>query len=82
MSKLIAALCFILAASPLAFAQEKAGGGEKAAVTSEKPVKAKKQPTEKQLAHQQKMKECSRRASDKKLKAEARKEFMRACLKG
>jgi hypothetical protein len=81
MRNLIAGLCLMLAMSPLALAQEKAtGGGEP--VKSEKRVKAKKPLTAKQLAHQQKMKDCSRKAADQKLKGPDRREFMKTCLKG
>jgi len=41
----------------------------------------KKAPSEKQLAHQQKMKDCSKEAGDKKLKGDERKNFMSSCLK-
>ena len=76
MNKLIAGLCcLMLAASPLALAQEKGKGDGKAAAT-------KKEPSEKQLAHQQRMKDCSAKASDKKMKGDERKSFMSACLKG
>ena len=65
MSKLIAGLCcLMLAAAPLAMAQDK----------------ARKEPTEKQKAHQQKMKDCSKQAGDKKLKGNERKKFMKDCL--
>ncbi len=81
MKELIPMLCLVLAASsPLAFAQEQDSGGKQGAVKSEKRVK--KPPTEKQLAHQQRMKDCSRKASHQKLKGDERKQFMRACLKG
>jgi len=77
MNKLMAALCCVmLASSPLALAQDKdkgAGDGTRSA--------AKKAPTEKQLAHQRKMKECSRQARDRQLKGDERKRFMSGCLK-
>ena len=76
MNKLIAGLCcLMLAASPLALAQDKGKGGEKKAAV------AKKEPSEKQKAHQQKMKDCSKQAGDKKIKGDDRKKFMSGCLK-
>jgi len=42
--------------------------------------KAKKEPTEKQKAQQERMKDCNARASDKK--GDDRKKFMSSCLKG
>jgi len=76
MNKLMAGLCCaMLAASPLALAQDKGAGDRK-------PSAARKAPTEKQLAHQQKLKDCSRQARDRKLKGDERKSFMRTCLKG
>lgn len=69
MSKLMmAALCsLMLAASPLALAQDKA---------------AKKEPTEAQKKQQQKMADCNKQAGAKKLEGEARKKFMSTCLSG
>jgi len=76
MNKLIAGLCcLMLAAAPLAMAQDKGKGDEKKAA-------AKKEPSEKQKAHQQKMKDCSKQAGDKKMKGDDRKKFMSGCLKG
>ncbi|MGH8650155.1 MAG: PsiF family protein [Burkholderiales bacterium] len=68
MSKLIlAALCgLMLAASPLALAQEK----------------AKKEPTEAQKKQQQRMADCNKQAGAKKLEGDARKKFMSTCLSG
>jgi hypothetical protein len=68
MGKLImAALCgLMLAASPLALAQEK----------------AKKEPTEAQKKQQQRMADCNKQAGAKKLEGEARKKFMSTCLSG
>ena len=43
---------------------------------------SKKEPTEKQKAQQARMKDCNKRASDKKMKGDERKQFMSACLKG
>lgn len=82
MKELIAMLCLVLATSPIAFAQEKAGDGAENAVKAEKRVKTRKPPTEKQLAHQQRMRDCSRKAADQKLKGNDRKQFMKICLKG
>lgn len=89
MKKLIAVICFMLAASPLALAQDKAKGdatkaapvAEKSTKDAAKPAKAKKEPSEKQKAQQAKMKSCSKDASDKKLKGDERKKFMSECLK-
>ena len=69
MSKLMmAVLCsLMLAASPLALAQDKA---------------AKKEPTEAQKKQQQKMADCNKQAGAKKLEGDARKKFMSACLSG
>ena len=67
MKKLIAAACFILATSPLAMAQDKS---------------AKKEPSEKQKAQQERMKDCNAKAGDKGMKGDERKKFMSSCLKG
>lgn len=81
MKNLIAGVCLVLAMSPVALAQQTgASAGE--AVKSEKPVKAKKPLTAKQLAHQQKMKDCSKKAADQKLTGPDRRQFMKSCLKG
>jgi hypothetical protein len=42
--------------------------------------KAKKEPSEKQKAQQERMKDCNGKASDKK--GDERKKFMSSCLKG
>ena len=77
MKRLIAALCFALAMAP-AMAQDKAKSDDKKAA----PVaeKAKKEPTEKQKAQQERMKGCNDKATEKK--GDERKKFMSACLKG
>lgn len=81
MKKLIATLCFMMATSPVALAQDKAkDAGTKAAPAAEKS--AKKEPSEKQKAQQERMKACSKDASDKKLKGDERKKFMSGCMKG
>jgi ribosomal protein L12E/L44/L45/RPP1/RPP2 len=81
MKKLIAAICFTLAAAPLALAQDKAtDAAKKAAPAAEKS--AKKEPSAKQKAQQEKMKACSKEASGKKLKGDERKKFMSGCMKG
>ncbi len=88
MKKLIAVICFMLATSPLALAQDKAKGdatkaapvAEKSTKDAAKPAKAKKEPSEKQKAQQAKMKSCSKDASDKKLKGDERKKFMSGCM--
>ena len=77
----IAALCLMLAASPLALARDKATDtGNNPSPAAEKA--AKKEPTAKQQAQQEKMRACSREAKDKKLRHEERKKFMSQCLKG
>ncbi len=43
--------------------------------------KAKKEPSPAQLAQQQKMKNCSAEAKQQALKGDARKKFMKECLK-
>jgi hypothetical protein len=66
MKKLIAAMCFMLAAAPLAMGQDK----------------AKKEPSEKQKAQQERMKDCNAKAGDKGMKGDDRNKFMSSCLKG
>jgi hypothetical protein len=67
MKGLMAALCaLMLAASPLALAQDK----------------AKKEPTEAQKKQQQRMADCNKQAGAKKLEGDARKKFMSTCLGG
>ncbi len=67
MEKLIALLCCaMLAVSSAALAQDK----------------AKKEPSEKQKAQQNKMKDCNKQAAEKKLKGDERKGFVSSCLKG
>lgn len=88
MKKLIAVICFMLATSPLALAQDKgkvdenkvAPAVEKPVKSAEKSVKAKKEPSEKQKAQQEKMKSCSKEASGNKLKGDERKKFMSGCM--
>ena len=82
MKKLITAICFMFALSPLALAQDKGKTeAKKAAPAAEKSAKAKKEPTEKQKAQQEKMKSCSKDAGGKKLKGDERKKFMSECMK-
>ncbi|MBI3936536.1 MAG: phosphate-starvation-inducible protein PsiF [Betaproteobacteria bacterium] len=76
MRKLIAAICFVLAISPLALAQGKDEDRRAA-----KPAIEKKAPTAKQKARQERTKACRRRAADGKLKGKERKKFMDECLK-
>lgn len=79
MRKLLAAIGFMLAASPFALAQDKAtDAGKKAPVAVEKS--ARKEPSEKQKAHQARMKECAGKAEGRK--GDERKAFMSTCLKG
>jgi hypothetical protein len=75
MKRWIAGLCCaMLVASPLVLAQ--APGPESKQKTGQK-----KELTEKQKAHQQKMRDCSQQASERKLKGDERKTFMSQCLK-
>ena len=78
MKKLIAAVCFMFALSPLAYAADKATTDDKKAA----PAAEKKEPTAKQKAQQERMKNCNDKAGDKKLKGDDRKKFMSECLKG
>jgi hypothetical protein len=81
MKQLIAAVCFMLAATPFALAQDKAKDTK--APVAEKSTKAdapKKEPSEKQKAQQERMKDCSGKAGDRK--GDERKKFMSSCLKG
>ena len=65
MRKLIAMICCAMLAAPsIGLAQDK----------------AKKEPSEKQKAQQERMKDCNAKAADKK--GDERKKFMSACLKG
>jgi hypothetical protein len=111
MKQLIAAICFTLAAMPVAFAQDKAKEMEKKAPTAmekapstavmkgtgeekKSPEKASmerpkgvsegsqkpKEPSVKQKAQQERMKDCSAQAGDRK--GDDRKKFMSSCLKG
>ena len=83
MKQLIAAVCFALAAAPLALAQDKAGQGDRKAPVAEKSMKSeapKKEPSAKQKAQQERMKDCAGKAGDRK--GDERKKFMGACLKG
>ena len=78
MKMLVAAACFMLVASPYAFAQEQAkDAGKRLPMAAEKS--AKKEPSEKQKAHQARMKECAGKAAGRK--GEERKSFMSTCLK-
>ena len=80
MKKLISAVCFMFALSPIAYAADKATTDDKNAAPAAE--KAKKEPTAKQAAQQDKMKTCNKDAGDKKLKGDDRKKFMSECLKG
>lgn len=42
----------------------------------------KKEPSTKQKAQQERMRDCNKQAGEKKLKGDARKKFMSGCLKG
>ena len=76
MKKLIAALCLTLAVSPLALAETKAA----AASAPTQLAQAKQEPSAKQKAQQQKMKDCNKDAKKNKLKGDDRKKFMKTCL--
>ena len=81
MKQIVAAVCFMLAAAPLAIAQDKAKTDRPAPV-AEKSTKAdapSKEPSDKQKAQQARMKECAGKAGDRK--DEERRKFMSACLK-
>jgi hypothetical protein len=78
MKKLISVICFMFALSPLAYAQDKAKTDDKKAAPAAE--KMKKEPTEKQKAQQERMKNCNDKATDKK--GDERKKFMSSCLKG
>ena len=52
------------------------------AATSVAVAADKKEPSPKQKAQQERMKDCNKQAGEKKLKGDARKKFMSACLKG
>lgn len=67
MKKLAAALCLMIAFSPLAFAQDKKD--------------AKKAPTAAQKRQQERLKLCNKQATAKKMKGGERKKFMSNCLK-
>ena len=83
MKNLTVGLCLMTAFLPLALAQQNAKiDGAHPAVKAEKRVKVRKPPTPKQLAHQQRMKDCSRKAADQRLKGPDRRQFMKTCLKG
>lgn len=74
MKKLLLGLFFLIGVSPLAMAQSQAKGADM------KAVQAKKEPSAKQKAQQERMKSCSKQATGKK--GDERKKFMSACLKG
>ena len=79
MKYVIAAFCLALASTGPAFAQGKAKDAEhKSAQGAEKS--AKKEPSEKQKAQQQRMTDCNAKAKD--MKGDARKDFMSKCLAG
>ncbi len=82
MNKLMAAICFMLAASPLVLAQDKAAPAAAPTTQAEAPKKAekaKKEPSEAQRAQHQRLKECNAAAGDKQ--GDERKKFMSVCLK-
>ena len=69
-------------AAPAASAPKADEKKAESAKTAPRADEKKKQPTEKQKAQQDKMKACSKEASDKKLKGDERKKFMSTCMKG
>jgi hypothetical protein len=76
MRKLIGLLCLLIATSSLALAQEQRKD------TSDKKAPAadaKKQPSEKRMAQQERMEYCKVRARD--MKGDEREAFMLRCLK-
>ena len=83
MKQLIAVVCLTLA-GPLALAQDKSKDVEKkspmTAQSSAKGGDTKKEPTAKQKAQQERMKDCSTQAGERK--GDDRKKFMSTCLKG
>lgn len=96
MKHLIAAICFTLAATPFAFAQDKAKDMDKKAsaameksaekASMERPKgksegsQPAKEPSDKQKAQQARMKDCAGKAGDRK--GDDRNKFMSSCLKG
>lgn len=76
MKQLMAVMCFMLAAAPV-FAADKPDS--KAPVAASKS--AKKEPSAKQKAQQDKMRSCSKEAKDKGMKGDQRKTFMSDCMK-
>ena len=79
MNYVIAAFCLALACTGPAFAQGTPKDAEhKSARGAEKS--AKKEPSEKQTAQQQRMTDCNAKA--KGMKGEARTDFMSKCLSG
>ena len=78
MQKLISIICFVFALSPLAYAQDKAKTDDKKATPAAEKVT--KEPSPKQKAQQERMKNCNDKATDKK--GDERKKFMSSCLKG
>jgi hypothetical protein len=79
----LAVLACLVMTTP-ALAQDKAKADDKKAAPAASAPKAdeKKQPTAKQKAQQDRMRACSKEASDKKLKGDERKKFMSTCMKG
>jgi Ni/Co efflux regulator RcnB len=98
MKRLIAAMCFMLAAAPVALAQDKSKDADKKApMAAEKSAKGdaakgkgdekksdsgKKERSEKQKAQDAKMKDCNKEARDKKMKGDERSKFLSGCMGG
>lgn len=84
MNRLIAAICCLMLAAAPAFAQDKGKEEPKkgAPAAAKKTEPAKKGPSAAQKKQQERMKDCSAKAGDKKLKGDERKKFMSGCLKG
>jgi len=72
-----AVICLTFALSPLAMADDKSMEG--GAMTTDSMQK--KEPSEKQKAQRQKMKDCNKSAKEKGLKGDERKQFMSDCMK-
>jgi len=78
MKKLVSAVALMVALSPLAMAQDK-GKAEDAKAAP--PATAKKEPSEKQKAQRDRMKNCRKDADGKKMKGDERSHFMSECMK-
>lgn len=84
MKKIVVALCSLMLAAAPALAQDKAKADAKPSTPAaeKKAEPAKKAPSAAQKKQQERMKDCSAKAGDKKLTGDERKKFMSECLKG